>query len=116
MSGGCRESLKNIDGKFDMDEYTAKLIEKHAVDTANKMVKNEQVIGAVFDELRRAEELHPGWPENVFEQMAIIGEEFGEMQQAAIDFKYHRGRQRRLYEEAVQVAAMSLRFLFNYKD
>ena len=76
----------------------------------------EQIISDVFDELRRAEEKHPGWPENIFEQLAIVGEEFGEVQQAALQAKWEQGKPERIYEEAVQMAAMSLRFLLEGRD
>ncbi len=75
--------------------------------------KREQVITDVFDELKRAEKQHPGWPDNPFEQLAIIGEEFGELQQAVLQAKWEKGSEERIKEEAVQLTAMSLRFLLN---
>jgi len=75
--------------------------------------KREMIIHNVFDELRRAEELHPGWPADIFERLAIIGEEFGELQQATLQAKYEQGDPRAIYTEAVQLSAMTLRFLFN---
>jgi hypothetical protein len=73
----------------------------------------ENDIQEVFAELLRAEELHPGWPDNLFEQIAIIGEELGELQQAALQAKYEGKPADHIRTEAIQLAAMSLRFLFN---
>lgn len=74
---------------------------------------------AVVQELERARSLHPNWPTCRFEQVAVITEELGEVAQAAID---HRTAERRgdaslgeamahMRGEAVQLAAMAIRFL-----
>jgi len=76
-------------------------------------MSKEKIIEDVFDELKRAENIHPGWPENIFEALAIVGEEFGELQQAVLQNKYEGGIESHIYEEAIQLSAMSLRFLFN---
>ena len=78
--------------------------------------ERELVIEYIFDELRRAEEKHPCWPENIFEQLAIVGEEFGELQQAVLQAKYENKSHEYVKEEGVQLAAMALRFLFNMKE
>ena len=83
-------------------------------------MKNEQVIDDIFKELKKAEEKHPGWPADFFEGHAIISEEVGELAQAIIDHKY-KGQGLCLYslnrirEEAIQVAAMGIRFLLNFE-
>lgn len=50
----------------------------------------EDAIDELFDELQSAEKKHPGWPENIFEQIAIIAEELGELSQAALDDRYNK--------------------------
>ena len=75
--------------------------------------RRERIIGDIFAELARAELKHPGWPEDPFIGLAIITEELGETAQAIIEARYRNAPQERVYEEAVQVAAMALRFLFN---
>ena len=62
----------------------------------------EVVVNEVFAELRRAEAKFPGWPDNIFEQLSIIGEEFGELQQAALQAKYEDGDPSRIREEGIQ--------------
>ena len=70
---------------------------------------------------------HPKWPQDLCRQALVVGEEAGELQQAVlnsveyseagwdIDFapdRLHYDKlQSRIDEEAVQVAAMALRFL-----
>ena len=71
------------------------------------------IIEEVIAELEAAKKKHPNWPDNVFEQLAIVGEEFGEIQQAALQAKHENGDPRAVYHEAVQLAAMSLRLLLH---
>lgn len=75
----------------------------------------EEFLRLVFDELRRAEAEFPIWPDNVFEALAIVGEELGEASQAALDATHKRGSWRSYRKELIHLAAMSLRILLNYK-
>ncbi len=67
--------------------------------------------GLIQAELKRAEEQHPTWPTDAFEQLAIIGEEFGELQQAVLQYKHEGGSFESIQHEGIQVAAMVQRFL-----
>ncbi len=71
----------------------------------------EHVIELVFDELRRAEQKFPGFPDDPVHAAGIIGEESGELMQAALDYYYGRGTLEQMRAEAVQTAAMAFRFL-----
>ena len=66
---------------------------------------------AIEQELDRAEKKWPGWPDNTFEQLSIITEEIGELNQAVLDHKHSGGDQENIIIEAVQSGAMILRFL-----
>jgi NTP pyrophosphatase (non-canonical NTP hydrolase) len=79
-------------------------------------MNREQVIDDVFMELRKAEKKHPGWPNSLFEAYTIIAEEVGELAQAILQEKYEKGTKNRIKEEAIQSAAMCLRFLLNLYD
>ena len=68
---------------------------------------------ALLTELRRAHDLHPLWPTDPYRVLAIIGEELGEAQQAALDATYHGQPWSRYEVELVQVGAMVLRALMN---
>ena len=73
----------------------------------------EESIRLLFEEFHKAEEKHPGWPEDQIHCAAIVAEEAGELVQAAIDHTYQHSCPLRLKEEAAQTAAMGLRFLVN---
>jgi len=74
----------------------------------------EQIMELVFSELRKAEEKFRGFPIDAIHGAAIVGEEAGELLQAALDWNYGRyGNKACMKREACQAAAMALRFLFN---
>jgi len=64
-------------------------------------------------ELENAERKFPNFPTDPVHAAAIVGEETGELTQAALQFTYEHGNYAALYKEAVQVGAMVLRFLLN---
>lgn len=65
----------------------------------------------LIEELKKAEEKYPRWPDDVIHAAAIINEESGELTQAALQYCYEEGDEKRIWEEAVQVGAMALRFM-----
>jgi len=71
----------------------------------------EEAIAEVFSALKRAEELHPGWPMDPIHAAGIVAEEAGELVQAAIDMVYSNRQPKDMALEAAQVAAMGIRFL-----
>lgn len=67
---------------------------------------------AVREELARAREKFPSWPTDPFHALAVLGEEVGELNQACLKFTYEDGASiDDVRAEAVQVAAMAIRFL-----
>jgi hypothetical protein len=73
-----------------------------------------EILKDIAEELARAEKKFPKWPINVFDALAILGEEYGELQQAALQYKYENGPIHNIYKEGIQTAAMAIRFLMNY--
>jgi predicted deacylase len=73
----------------------------------------DDYVGMVFDELRRAERKFPGFPTDPVHAAAVLAEEVGELQQACLRWTYEGGSLEDVTKEAVQSAAMALRFLFN---
>lgn len=88
------------------------------------------ILEEVAREVDRAECLHPEWPTDLLRQVMVVSEEMGEVQKAALTLverledgqcgemdSFWKERIVRLNldidEEAVQVAAMVLRFLYN---
>lgn len=74
----------------------------------------KQWIICVVREMRRAEEKHPEWPEDIVHAAAIVAEESGELVRAAVNCYYENEQLRvEVAEEAVQTAATCLRLLNN---
>lgn len=75
------------------------------------------IIMGIHYELFKAEKKHPTWPvDNLFEQIAILSEEAGEVAKAALDFKDGKAPITELKEELMQTAAMCIRILKNLKN
>lgn len=72
----------------------------------------DKAISEIFVELRRAEEKHPGYPQDNIHRAAILGEEAGEVLRAAVQLRYECGDRATLRKEIVHTAAMAYRFLF----
>ena len=71
------------------------------------------VVSDIVAELERAERKFPGFPNDPVHAAAIIVEEAGELQQAALQFTYEGGGFDDMCKEAVHTGAMALRFLLN---
>jgi len=72
----------------------------------------EEVLGAFRDELWRATAKHPEWPTDPIHQNAIIVEEAGEL----VRVIQEGGEKAKMKKAAIQVGAIALRFLVNYRD
>jgi len=75
-----------------------------------RWVQHEAEI-AVHEEVLNAIELFPSFPECPYRGLAVIGEEFGELQQAVLQSDYEGGNRVKIRKEAVQLGAMVIRFL-----
>lgn len=76
----------------------------------------EKAVGDVFAELQRAETIHPGWPANAFCGLTIIGEEYGEACQAAIESHFRDADPDLIYSEVLSIAATAMRWAMDYKS
>lgn len=67
----------------------------------------------VANKIDRAIRKFPTWPTDPLHAVAVLGEEFGELTKAVLQSVYepHKSTPDDVREEAVQVAAMALRFL-----
>lgn len=70
-----------------------------------------QTLKKVTQELLRARKLHPFWPEDSIHQAAIVQEEAGELIRAALQHELDGAAKEPMETEAIQTAAMALRFL-----
>lgn len=71
------------------------------------------VIDEVLRELDRAVDTYPQWPTDPVHAAAVVAEESGELVQAVLQCTYQPGKSdiHHVRIEAVQTAAMALRFL-----
>lgn len=67
----------------------------------------------VFEELERALAKFPTWPTDPLHALAVLGEEFGELTKAMLQFTYepHKTTRLEIRKEAIQTAAMALRLV-----
>ena len=70
-------------------------------------------IQLIRDELMKAKIKHPDYPEDMFEQLAIMTEESGEVAKAVLQYKREGGELQEVKDELVQTAAMCIRMLEN---
>lgn len=87
------------------------------------MGKLELVNQEVLNEVKRATEKFPTWPTDPLHALAVLGEEYGELTKAVLQFVYepHKATLKDIREEAIQTAAMALRFAaslsqYSYKE
>lgn len=72
------------------------------------------IIEEILTELRRAEKKFPYWPFDVIHCAAIVNEESGELIRASLRYSYENsGTVQEMKTEAIQTAAMCIRFLKN---
>jgi NTP pyrophosphatase (non-canonical NTP hydrolase) len=72
-----------------------------------------KVSSLVFNEIKAAQEKHPGWPTDIVHSVAIMMEEAGEAMQAALDVFYKDGDREQLKKELAQTGAMAMRCLLH---
>lgn len=68
---------------------------------------------AIEAELNKAKRKHQAWPPNIFEQVAIMNEEAGEVTKAVLHYKREDGSLEDVKKELRQTAAMCMRMLEN---
>lgn len=90
----------------------------------------QQCIIAIVQELGNATNKHPCWPvkfdkarlkdiranNDFIDAAAIVSEESGELIKAALQFKHEDGMYYEMQKEAIQVAAVALRFIYVFPE
>lgn len=73
----------------------------------------QSTIVEVLAEIERATAKFPTWPTDPLHAIGVLGEEFGELTKAVMQATYepHKNGPGAVHDEAVQTAAMALRFL-----
>lgn len=67
----------------------------------------------MLSELEKAELLFPDFPTDAVHAAAIVNEEAGELQRAALQYYYQDAGELPMILEAMQTGAMAIRFLIN---
>lgn len=72
---------------------------------------------SVLAEVEKATEKFPTWPTDPLHALAVLGEEFGELTKDVLQMSYEpwKSNHAKVEEEAIQTAAMALRFLMSLK-
>lgn len=79
---------------------------------------NPEVVDDVLSEVRNAIKKFPQWPTDPIHAMAVVNEEVGELNKAVLQQVYEPSKNKpgQVYAEALQAAAMLLRFLASYDN
>jgi hypothetical protein len=78
----------------------------------------QTALDTVAAEVRRATQKFPTWPTDPLHAVSILGEEFGELVKDVLQNSYEPGKsdQQRVRVEAIQTAAMAIRFLMSLRS
>ena len=78
----------------------------------------KKAVELVVSEVDKATEKFPVWPTDPIHAFAILGEEHGELNKAVLQVVYepHKSNEDEVRAEAIQVTAMSLRFLMSLDE
>ncbi len=77
----------------------------------NSELDRLQKYAPIDAELKRAEIKYPHYPSDIFQQLAIMQEEAGEVTKAVLQYHYEGGSFENIKEEIIQTAAMCMRML-----
>lgn len=86
-------------------------------------MKRSKIWQEIELEVRKAKRAFPSWPDHPAAQAGIVVEEAGELMKASLEFKYEKGKnglsvneqKESIRKEAIQTAAMAIRFLEHMK-
>ena len=73
----------------------------------------KEAIRLISEELLRAEYKHPTYPDNIFEKVAIVNEEAGEVTKACLHHVHEGGSIEDVKKELIQTAASCIRMLIH---
>lgn len=85
----------------------------------NVYLLQDGLIREIIAEVERAKAMHPTWPTHIVAKAGIVCEEAGELIRATLQLKYEcplldddrAALKAQIRKEAIQVAAMAIRFL-----
>lgn len=73
------------------------------------------IIGEILNEVAKATNKFPTWPTRALDAVAVLNEEVGELNKEVLQMTYepHKTDKEKIRREAIQAAAMSIRFLMS---
>lgn len=74
------------------------------------------VLHDIMKELRNAESKHPSMGQDMVHRAAVVSEESGELVRATLMHHYEKGKLSDVRKEAVQTAAMAIRFILELQE
>lgn len=79
------------------------------------MATQDKIITEVLKELDFAVSKFPTWPDDPLHALSVLGEEYGELNKAVLQLVYepHKTSYEEVNKEAIQTAAMAIRFLIS---
>jgi len=77
---------------------------------------DKAAIAMVLQEIGAASKKWPGWPSDPVHAAAVVSEEAGELVQAAMNHTYGWGDPKHMLNEAIQTAAVSIRFIIAHRS
>lgn len=97
--------------RADRDALTAQIAAK----AADQPTLLDIAVDIVRHEVQRATSKFPTWPTDPLHALSVVGEEFGELTKAVVQQTYepHKNAPGELRKEAIQTAAMALRFVMS---
>ncbi len=80
------------------------------------MNNSDRAIELIFEQLKKAEQKHPWWPDDYVAGIGIITEEVGEAMKEALELTFDKlstkdDHYERLMKETAQTAAMGIRMM-----
>lgn len=111
--------LENINsGLIDNSRYQSAQSIKMMREISNLPI--DGVVAQVLEEIQRATKKFPTWPNDPLHALAVISEEHGELCKATLQAVYephkNKGGSTDVYNEAIQTAAMAIRFLNSFGE
>lgn len=81
-------------------------------------MNTQDIFSEVGQEIDKAVAKFPTWPTDPIHAVCVLGEEYGELQKAVLQLTYepHKTSKEDVRMEAIQTAAMAIRFLASLDD
>ncbi len=79
-------------------------------------METEHILSLVLNEKKRAETLHPNFPVNEFEALAVCHKELGEVAKAMLDAKHKGASREDIKTDVVQCIVTLIRLLNYFKE